>query len=192
MNKYLAIIDRKTIVLAVLCATVTYMCFKFSFSYNLNVTLFSIAIIFPLVFTIREAFKRRDNAIKLLSIFKSSITVVHHSFDNNSKLPEDKKAEIRELLNHVSDLFISSLKSDNIDLGPARSKIEEVFTFVKVNRELLSQSVSMKIFRFMKDAHEGIENTAALKMHGTPISFESLLPCFHFRVSINLHAFSGS
>ena len=173
MNKYLAIIDRKTVSLAILCALVTYACFQFNYSYDLNITLFSIAIIFPLVFTIREAFKRRDNAIKFLSIFKSSINVVYHSFENNNKLTEEQKKEVHGHLHETTDLFLNALKSEDINIEPARLKLKEVFTFVNAHREFISLSVAMKIFRFMKDAHEGIENTVGIKMHGTPVSLRA-------------------
>lgn len=71
MNKYLAIIDGKTLLLSAVCVGVTYACFRYNIGYDLNITMFSVAVIFPLVFTIREAFKRRDNALKFLNQFKS-------------------------------------------------------------------------------------------------------------------------
>ena len=48
MHKYFAIIDQKTAHVLILCLVITWLCFQFNFSFNLNVTLFSIAVIFPL------------------------------------------------------------------------------------------------------------------------------------------------
>ena len=77
MQKYLAIIDSRTFLLLLVCAAITWLCLALGFSYNLNVTLFSIAVVFPLVFTIREDFNRRDDALEFLSQFKSAMVSVH-------------------------------------------------------------------------------------------------------------------
>ena len=69
LQKYIAIIDRKTGAVLLLCLAITYVCYLYDFHYNLNVTLFSIAVIFPLVFTIREAFKQRDQTAESLQVF---------------------------------------------------------------------------------------------------------------------------
>lgn len=62
MNKYLAIINLKIPALSIVCVVVTCVCFAFDPAYNINITHFSIAVIFPLVFSIREGFRRRDSA----------------------------------------------------------------------------------------------------------------------------------
>ncbi len=173
MNKYLAIIDIKTISLIVVCIAVTFYCFRFDYSYDLSITLFSIAIIFPLVFTIREAFKRRDNALKFLSMFKASINVVHHSFENNKKLSDEAKAEVTSSLNKVSTSFLEALKENKLDAAPARKELNSVFSFVKIHREEIALSVSAKLFRVLQDAQESMENTFSIKMHGTPISLRA-------------------
>ncbi len=173
MNKYLAIIDRKTGYVFLLCGVLTHLCYRFEFSFDLNVTLFSIAIIFPLVFTIREAFKARDSILKLLSVFKSSLNAVYYCFANNKKLSDDKKQFIADKLNEVSLLFFNALKANEYHPATVRAKLDEVYDFLEENREGISTGVAFKIIRFLKDVHESIENTVGLKMHGTPISLRA-------------------
>ncbi len=173
MHKYLAIIDEKTGYVFLLCIAITYLCFEFRFSYNLNLTLLSIAVIFPLVFTIREAFKARDSIIKLLSIFKSSLNAVYYCFANNNKLSDEKKQFVAIKLHAISKLFFDTLKGDEYDSEKVRNKLNEVFDFIQENRDSISTGVSHKIIRFLKDVHESIENTVGLKMHGTPISLRA-------------------
>lgn len=173
MYKYLAIIDQKTGHIILLCIVITYLCFQFKFSFDLNVTLFSIAIIFPLVFTIREAFKARDSIIKLLSIFKSSLNAVYYCFVNNKKLSDEKKQCVTLKLNDISMLFFDALKGSEYEPAVVRAKLNEVFDFVNENNDSISTGVALKIIRFLKDVHESIENTVGLKMHGTPISMRA-------------------
>ena len=172
-QRYFAIIDRKTGYVILLCMAITYLCYLFNFSYNLNVTLFSIAVIFPLVFTIREAFRKRDSVIKLLSIFKSSLNATYYCFYNNNKLSDEQKAHIAESLNAISKQFFDALKGNNYDQDQVRDKLNEVFEFVNANRDVISNGVALKIIRFLKDVNESIENTVGLKIHGTPISLRA-------------------
>lgn len=173
LQKYIAIIDRKTGVVLLLCVAITYVCYLYDFHYNLNVTLFSIAVIFPLVFTIREAFKKRDSVIKLLSRFKSSLNATYYCFANNDKLSDESKRFVAEHLNSVSRIFMDALRGDRYDQEAVRDQLNEVFEFVNKNRDAISNGVSMKIIRFLKDVDESIENTVGLKMHGTPISLRA-------------------
>ncbi|MBT3530697.1 MAG: hypothetical protein HOF74_04785 [Gammaproteobacteria bacterium] len=173
MHKYFAIIDQKTAHVLILCLVITWLCFQFNFSFNLNVTLFSIAVIFPLVFTIREAFKRRDSIIKLLSIFKSSLNAVYYCFANNNKLSDEDKIVVAEKLREISILFFNVLRGGEYSSHSVREKLNEVYDFVNNHRAEISNGVALKIIRFLKDVHESIENTVGLKMHGTPISLRA-------------------
>jgi len=173
MQKYLAIINNKTAFIVLLCLSVTWLCFEFSFSYNLNITLFSIAVIFPLVFTIRESFRRRDNLIKLLSIFKTSLNSIYYCFDDNRKLSDDTKEQVAEKLHDISSLFLSSLGGQNYDSVRVNAKMTEIYQMIQQNRDNISSSTSLKIIRFIKDVHESMENAIGLKMHGTPISLRA-------------------
>lgn len=173
MYKYLAIIDHKTGYVLFLCLLITYLCLTFDFTFNLNILLFSIAIIFPLVFTIRQAFRRRDNIIHLLSVFKSSLNAVYYCFANNNKLSDGSKASVAEKLQRISLQFFQVLSNNTYDCTEVRNRIDEVFMFLNENRDTISNGTSLKIIRFLKDAHESVENTVGLKMHGTPVSLRA-------------------
>lgn len=173
MLKYLAIIDQKTGYVFLLCMGVTFICYQMDFHYDLNITLLSIAVIFPLVFTIREAFKRRDRIIRLLSVFKSSTNAVYYCFCNNNKLSDADKAQVAKKLQAISSLFFATLRGREYDSDEVRSKLDEVFDFLNEKREFISNGVALKIIRFLKDVHESIENTVGLKMHGTPVSLRA-------------------
>lgn len=179
MNKYVAIIDHKTLLLAVVSLGFTWFCFTFNIAYDLNVTLFSIAVIFPLVFTIREAFKRRDSALKFLSLFKASMSSVHYCFEQCKKLDEEQLDEVTRLLNQVSDRFFEALLTHG-DSQSAEEAVNEVFHFIQRHNDVISGGLTLKIIRFMQDVNESIENTISLKLHGTPISMRAYCLVFVF------------
>lgn len=180
MNKYLAIIDMKTVALALICVAVTYACFTLNIAYDLDITLFSIAVIFPLVFTIREAFKRRDNALKFLSQFKSGLCSVHYCFEQCKKLDAARRAEVSSLLDKASSQFFDALGSENMDIRPAEDTVNEIIHFIQRNDDAISNGLALKIIRFVQEVNEGMENTISLKMHGTPISMRAYCLVFVF------------
>ena len=173
MQKYLATVNYRTAYVVLLCVVVTYLCLLYDFGFNLNITLFSIAVIFPLVFTIRESFKRRDRIISLLSVFKSSLNAVYYCFANNGKLADEKKEYIGARLQTISVLFFDALTKNVYDSGLVRNRLDEIYAFLHDNRDTISNGTGLKIIRFLKDVHESIENTVGLKMHGTPISLRA-------------------
>lgn len=173
MEKYLAILDRRTLALIVVSLVVTHLCFRFGFAYDLNITLFSIAVVFPLVFTIREAFKRRDSALKFLSLFKASMMSVHYCFEQCKKLSPEQLDEVAQQLALVSTLFKRALNSERHDNRVAEEALNEVFYFIRKNNDAISSGLALKMIRFLQDVNESMENTISLKMHGTPISMRA-------------------
>ena len=96
MNQYFSIINKRTLFTLIISLVVPYFSYKLGVVYNIDLTLISIAIIFPLVFAIRGAFRRREKALEHLSRFRGSILTLQHCFATNSKLTDNKK----EIINH--------------------------------------------------------------------------------------------
>ena len=173
MNKYLAILDRKTLVLTIICIVITYLCDTYEFTYDLNITLFSIAIIFPLVFTMRESFKRRDSALKFLSKFKASILALHQAISGSKKLPDDFKTESVNLMGSLSETFLSALQARELETAQTEACVDKINGFIRDHREHFSWNTSIKLLKFVENMQESIENTFSLKLHGTPISLRA-------------------
>ena len=74
MRKYLEIINHRTFIIVALCIVSVYVCLRLDYAYNVDWIFLSIAVVFPLVFTIREAFRRGQLAIRVLSALKAAIS----------------------------------------------------------------------------------------------------------------------
>jgi len=173
MQKYLAIINNKTAAVLLVCLAVTYLCIELDFSFDLNVTLFSIAVIFPLVFTIRQSFRRRDEIIKLLSVFKSSLNAVYRCFANIDKLDDSKKLYVAQCLQDISRVFLAALQGKQYDAESVRTRVADLFDLIQNNKAYISNGVALKIIRFIQDLEESMENTIGIKTHGSPISLRA-------------------
>ena len=180
MYKYLVIVDWKTVAICLISIVVTSLCYRYDFAYDLDITMFSIAVIFPLVFTIREAFKRRDAALKFLSLFKASMGSVHYSFEQCPNLTDAERDEVNALLHKASTQFMAAMNSEGTNNCDAEHTMDAVIDFIKRHRDVISRSLALKIIRFTQDAAESMENTLSLKIHGTPISLRAYCLLFVF------------
>ncbi len=178
MRKYLQIINIRTFQVLLICLITSFFVIQYDIKYNYDLTVISIAIIFPLVFTIRAAFRRREKALEHLSRFKASLQIVHYCFQRSKKLEEGKKVIVKELLAKISDSLLHLLSKNNKDQTELRSNLGAVFQFIQDNKEEVSSSEALKIFRFMKDVHTSTENILAIDTHRTPISLRAYCRVF--------------
>ena len=104
MSRYLSIINYRTLITLALSLIVPLVAYQFKVVYNIDLTLMSIAIIFPLVFTIRGAFRRREKALEHLSKVKSSLIGIRYSFMGNAKMTKEQKANGISLSKNIARL----------------------------------------------------------------------------------------
>ena len=125
MSRYLIIINFRTLVTLLISILVPFVAYNFKVVYNIDLTLMSIAIIFPLVFTIRGAFRRREKALEHLSRFKASLKTVE-SFFLSSKLSDELKSDCKKSLQELNDALFLHLKTKNEDTSDYDLKIQAI------------------------------------------------------------------
>ena len=173
MSRYLIIINFRTLITFFLSIAVTYLAYEFKVVYNIDLTLMSIAIIFPLVFTIRGAFRRREKALEHLSRFKAGLKTVENYMLYSSQLNEEAKNQAVEnikKINHSLYLHLTTLSEDTSDLD---ASINHLIEFIKNNGEFIPKGCKEKIFRFLRDVIESSDNLVAIHAHRTPISLKA-------------------
>ena len=149
MIRYLSIINYRTLITILLSLFIPYCAYKFEVFYNIDLTLISLAIIFPLVFAIRGAFKRREKALEHLSLYRGSLKTIEYFFINSSKLSDDSKNDVKTLLIDLSDTFLNYLSKDDNNSAEIDKKTESLFDFIIAHGEEISGGVRQKIFRFI-------------------------------------------
>ncbi|MBL7875691.1 MAG: hypothetical protein JNL53_08500 [Cyclobacteriaceae bacterium] len=173
MNRYLSIINSRTALALGISLLASYITLTYQFQYNFDLALISIAIIFPLVFTIRSAFRRREKALEFLSFFKAGLITVNCCFQEIKKLDAAKKQEIQDQIKNISTCLINYLGPKTCSKDMLHQEIDKVALFIRTNSEFIRNSVALKIFRFMKDVHRGAENIIAINQHRTPIAIRA-------------------
>ena len=178
MNQYFSIINRRTLYTLIISLAVPFIAYRYGIKHNIDLTLISIAIIFPLVFAIRGAFRRREKALEHLSRFRGALKIIGNCFATNSKLSDAKKKEIHGILSEISENLIKYLKSENMSIQEVDKSIDKVERFVLDNGDTISGGFRLKIFGFMRSVNEGIENLEAIHTHRTPISLKAYCKVF--------------
>jgi hypothetical protein len=178
MIRYLQIINIRTFTVLIICLATSFFVLQYQIRYNFDLTIISIAIIFPLVFTIRAAFRRREKALDYLSRFKTGLLIVHRCFERCKKLPEDKLAVVKGNVRSISDAMIGYLSAGTNDQVVLRNNLRSVSEFLVANKEEVSSSEAFKILRFMKDVHSSVEGTIAIYTHHTPVSLRAYCQIF--------------
>jgi len=173
VKPYLVIINHRTWIALIISIITPYLCFVYNVNFDIDLTLISIAIIFPLVFTIRGSFRRREKALEHLSEFRATIKTINYFFSSNETLTEEEKDEAYKLLLQISDNLMKQLKNNSTKTAELDGNIHEVYDFLQIKKEAISGKRKEKIFRLMKDLHETVENVHAINIHRTPISLKA-------------------
>jgi hypothetical protein len=178
MIRYLQIINIRTFTVLIICLVTSFSVLRYEIKYNFDLTIISIAIIFPLVFTIRAAFRRREKALDYLSKFKAGLLIVYRCFERCKKLPEDKQVQIQAVLREASSSLIKYFSDGNHDQAPLRANLRKISEFLMMHREEIGSGEAFKILRFMKDVHGSVEGTIAIYTHHTPVSLRAYCQIF--------------
>jgi hypothetical protein len=142
-----------------------------------DLTLLSIAIIFPLVFTIRGSFRRREKALEHLSQYRSAMKTLFY-FTSTSNLTEEEKNKLDIILKDIGEKTLARLKIQNEEIKDLDDEIEKVYDFIQAKNGMISTKLKDRIFKYMNDLHEAIDNLHAIHVHRTPISLKAYCKIF--------------
>ena len=100
--------------IAILSVISTYICIRYSILADYPLSIFATAIIFPIVFSINSAYKRREIALGKYSALKSLGTAIFFAtrdwLDNPSQENVNKsKILLEELLSACKEFFTGSI-----------------------------------------------------------------------------------
>ena len=129
MSRYLVILNRRTFYAFLISIIVPIVSYRFSITYNIDLTLISIAIIFPIVFTIRGAFRRGEKALEHLSLFRGSLKTVENIV-SGSKLEESDIKKSSDMIEKCNQGLIDYLSSSDISTTEHDKNIDNIYNFL--------------------------------------------------------------
>ena len=178
LKKYWNVINYRTLISVIISIVATAMAYHYQLYFNLDLTLISVAVVFPLVFTLGSAFQRREKALEHLGRAKGALSAILFCFSFAKKLPQPDKEQIYELIKEIKRQLVAFLLSKNNDKTALNKSIENIQIFMTEKQDLLGRSLALKVYRLMRDVIMGIENSVAIKIHETPRSVRAYCELF--------------
>ena len=173
MSRYLSIINYRTLITLILSFLVPIAAYQFKIVYNIDLTLMSIAIIFPLVFTIRGAFRRREKALEHLSLFRAGLKTIENFIHFSPKISDADKAEAQQKINAIDRALYNHLTTKDESTVEFDKAYNDFLSFIKAKSEAITGGTREKIFRFLKDVLDSADNLIGIHSHRTPISLKA-------------------
>ena len=140
VKKYLSIFNFQTLLITIVSLVSCYLTVYFQFKIYADFLLVAILIVFPLTFTMREAFRRRERSLQYLSLLKASLQSVYYSF-RNSDLEENKKTEFGTVANNLTVTlmqFLSGASQEAASVERARQTMITYILLIKIQHFHLS------------------------------------------------------
>lgn len=178
MKKFLAIINFRTLIALAIAFVMLYLSYSYDISYDIDLTLLSIAIIFPLVFNIRMSFRRREKAMDHLSQFRSSLLTRQYFTNSSTKLTVEDKQEISGILQEVSEKTLGHLRKADYNTKELDETVHKIFEFIVTKDTLISRTLKDKLFGYINDLHDAVDNLHGIHVHRTPISLKAYCEYF--------------
>ena len=113
IRSFIRIVDRQTIIVMLLAITSTFLCEKFNLVADLPSGLIGVAIIFPIVFSINAAYRRREEALRYFASLKAHSVAIFYAHrdwvpSNDNKHRERIIGIINSLLINIKDYFLAA------------------------------------------------------------------------------------
>jgi predicted membrane chloride channel (bestrophin family) len=114
------IIDYRTVIIASLSILATYFAIRYGITAEFPLTLIGIAIVFPIVFSLAEAYKRREKALDQYGSLKAHGRILFFAsrdwvVDDNKEADEDIRRIMRSILENSTMYFRSDKKDDLVE-----------------------------------------------------------------------------
>lgn len=167
--KFLNFFNLRTFLVLIISQVATFLSIYYQIRFSLDLLLFSLAIGFPLAFSIQSAFKRRERALEYLSLFKAGTLAIHHSFLIDKDLAPVKKKEATKILSELIDQLTMQLIKRVSPFELVQDKINSVMLFIEMNRENISGRNALRIIRYLKDVTESSAYLISLVNHRTMV-----------------------
>jgi predicted membrane chloride channel (bestrophin family) len=131
LRDFSKIVTIHTVIVIVLSCIATFACLHFDIIVDLPTGIIGIAIVFPIVFSINAAYRRREEALRYFGSLKAHAVALFYAHrdwvpEENSEHSDRMKSLIDRLLQAIKEYFLAE--------GDDRARFEEVYsTFSQVS-----------------------------------------------------------
>ena len=141
IRNFIRIVDYQTIIVMLMSIVSTYLCKRFHLTADMPSGLIGVAIIFPIVFSINAAYRRREEALRYFASLKAHIVAIFYAHRDWVPSKDNKD---RDRITGIIDSLLGAIK--NYFLEPAEKRQENLnkvyngFSEISKSHEKLRES----------------------------------------------------
>jgi hypothetical protein len=182
LRSFFLIINYKTFIITILAVVSTYICFRLGLTAKFPDMLLSVAVVFPVVFSIGSAYKRREVALQRFSDFKGhAIAVYYATRDWPMDKDHDLPIRVRYIVNEMIFLMRIMFKTQNrAEWQQNEKKIYNYFS------QLSSLTMEMRNYGLQSGEISRVSQYVSKLV----IAFDSLKIIHTYRTPVTLRAYS--
>lgn len=183
IRRFFLIINLQTLIISALSVASTAVCIHFKYEADFPLTLIATAIVFPVVFSIGGAYKRRESALRDYAAIKGYLRAIF--FVSRDWIDNPKPENIDKMNDLIRDFFINfrtMFTSPQSELSKNEARVYENFSdfSLYIKHELRGEGLS-----------SGECSRTNQYLQKMIISFESIKHIYQYRTPRSLSSFSG-
>ena len=174
LNAILSVFNPRLFIILVQTVAIFFIYDAYNINIKVDYTIMSIAIIFPLVFSITSAYQRRQDAIALYLEFRNKIIDLTNIFYAVENVKEKHYIKLFDSLHQVQNLLIKYLTENDAEklFDEIREKRKEVLLIIDSHKKLFNEREKDSLIRVKNELFLSAEKIRGIKIHGTPISLK--------------------
>lgn len=183
IRRFFLIVNLQTLIISILAVISTYLCIRFKFEADFPLTLIATSIVFPIVFSIGGAYKRREAALKEYAAIKGYLRAIYFvSRDWIPNVKVDNVTKMEKLIKHFFSNFRTMFLSPKNVLAEKEKAVYDDFSdfSLYIKHELREEGLS-----------SGECSRTNQYLQKMMISFESIKHIYQYRTPRTLRSFSN-
>jgi len=173
-NAFLSVFNYRLLFILVETVIVFFLYREYQITIDFDISIVSIAIVFPLVFSITSAYQRRQEAIGLFLDFRNKIIDLTNIFFAVDKIEKkDYDLLFNKLFGIQASLINYLNKEDSNDIfEQIRQERKDVLRIIDDRKKLFNEREKDSLIRVKNELFLSAEKIRGIKIHGTPISLK--------------------
>jgi predicted membrane chloride channel (bestrophin family) len=155
----------------------------FSIKIDIDLSILSIAIVFPLVFSITSAYQRRQDSIRYYTGFRNKIIDLTNLIYSVDTIKEDEYntlfKKLLELQNDLNNILLNPIY-DKVASKKYRDQRKNIFSLIIGVKHKFNEREKDSIIRVKNELFYDIEMLNGIRLHGTPLSLRIYCLIFIF------------
>ena len=173
-NAFLSVFNYRLLFILIETVIVFFLYREYQITIDFDISIVSIAIVFPLVFSITSAYQRRQEAIGLFLDFRNKIIDLTNIFFAVDKIEKkDYDLLFNKLFGIQTSLINYLTKEDsNYIFEQIRQERKDVLRIIDDRKKLFNEREKDSLIRVKNELFLSAEKIRGIKLHGTPISLK--------------------